>query len=127
MTLAKLIQKGGLLSEAATAIPAIHATQAATVAKIATVAVANPPDTEPEPPATEARQKVIAMLKARPDLRYALATDDADADPVCLVLGIRNTSPDGEALITCALYMGRDRYDPFLLLDLLNRNGDIIQ
>lgn len=77
-----------------------------------------------EPTATEARQKVIAMLKAKPDLRYALATDDATADPVCLVLGIRSVA--GE-LIICELRIPRDRYNPFQLIDLLEKYGSIPQ
>lgn len=77
---------------------------------------------EPLPdPAMEARrQRVLAMLAENPSTRYAVLTDtEADPDIVILALAIR-----GQA--TCELRIPRDRYDPFLLLDLLDRYGGTI-
>ena len=75
---------------------------------------------EPLPdPAMEARrQRVLAMLAANPSARYALVTD-AEADPVILALAIRGRA-------TCELYIPRDKYDPFLLLELIERHGGTV-
>lgn len=123
MTLAKLIQKGGL-AKFATAIPAIPATQqagmAATVARIATVAVANSTNTKAEPmsdPAAETRrQRVLAMLAENPNFRRAVVVDNSDTDPVLLTLAIR-----GQA--TCELAIPAGKFDAFALLALIERHG----
>lgn len=75
-------------------------------------------------PAMEARrQRVLAMLGERPDIRYALITDDrADPEAVILVLAIRGAMQDGST-VTCELRIPREKYDPFLLLDLIERHG----
>ena len=120
MTLSSLIRKrdtGGI----ATAIPAISATQpkgeAATVARIATVAVANPPEAKADTPdpATEARrQRVLAMLADNPALRLAVVCDGA-GDPVPVAVAIRDKG-SVEILIPAA------RFDPFALLELVERH-----
>jgi hypothetical protein len=123
VTLSALIRKGGL-AKAATAIPAISATQhgkaAATVARIATVAVAKPtsPKGEPLPdPAMEARrQRVLAMLAERPDIKYAVVVDNPDTDPVIVALAIRDVG-------TCELVIPAANYDAFALLALIERHG----
>lgn len=83
------------------------------------VAVLQEATSEPlSDPAMEARrQRVLAMLAERPGIRYAVLTDiQADPDAVILTLAIR-----GKA--TCELRIPRDRYDPFLMLDLLDKHG----
>lgn len=69
-------------------------------------------------PAMEARrQRVLAMLAERPDIRYALITDDqADPEAVILALAIRG-------LGTCELCVPQTKFDPFVLLDLIERHG----
>jgi hypothetical protein len=123
MTLSALMKKGAL-REVATAIPATAATEegrkAGKAARVATVAVANPRDEEidalPDPAAEARRQRVLAILAERPGIRYAVLTDiPADPDAVILTLAIR-----GKA--TCELRIPRDRYDPYLLLDLLDKH-----
>ena len=70
-----------------------------------------------DPAAERRRQRALAMLAERPGIRYAVATDtSADPDAVLLTLAIR-----GHA--TCELRIPHDRYDPFLLLDLIERHG----
>ena len=126
MTLAALIRKRES-GKPATAIPATAATEKGdellSVAKIATVAVANSRDdeTDPLPPAAEARwQRVIMMLANNPDIRYAMTTDtDADPEAVILTLAIRDKA-------TCELRIQKAKYDPFLLLDLIHRYGDTV-
>lgn len=124
MTISALIHKGGL-RQVATAIPATDATEerqkAGTVARVATVAVANPPSHETDPlpdSAAEARrQRALAMLAENPTARYAVLTHDTgDPEAVILVLAIRGRA-------TCELRIPRDRYDPFLLLDLIERHS----
>ena len=69
-------------------------------------------------PAAEARlQRVIAMLDARPGMRYAVLTNtEADPEVVIITLAIR-----GKA--ACELHIPRDKYDGVLLLDLIDRHG----
>jgi hypothetical protein len=74
-------------------------------------------DTRPDPTAEARRQRVLAMLAEHPEARYAVLTDThADPDAVLLTLAIRRRA-------TCELRIPRDRYDPFLLLDLIERHS----
>ncbi len=124
MSLADLIRKRPSVG-VATAIPAISATDgqgsAGTVARIATVAVArlrdDETDTLPDPAAEARRQLALAMLAQHPGTRYAVLTDtEADPEAVLLTLAIRGRA-------TCELAIPREKYDPFLLLDLIERHG----
>lgn len=127
MKLAELIRKGGL-RDAATATVATVATlapeNAGSVATVAKVAVANghdaandSSDTLPDPRAEARRQRVLEILAENPTARYAVLTDtQADPEAVLLTLAIR-----GQA--TCEFRIPRARYDPFLLLDLIERHG----
>jgi hypothetical protein len=64
---------------------------------------------------------MIELLAANPSVRYALVTDtEADPEAVILALAIR-----GRAI--CELRIPRNRYDPFLLLDLLDKHGATVQ
>jgi hypothetical protein len=105
MTLSLLIQKGGL-RQAATATPANTATgevkKAETVARVATVAVANPPHQETDAlsdPAAEARRhRVLELLATNQSARYALVTDtEADPEVVILALAIRGSAAASSA------------------------------
>jgi len=69
----------------------------------------------------EARlQKVLSMLDANPDARYAAVTDLRD-DPgaVLLTLAIRGVA-------TCEFRIPREKWDGVLFLDLLDRHGGTI-
>lgn len=75
-------------------------------------------DALPDPAAEARRQRVLAMLAERPGARYAVLTHDPGApDHVILTLAIRGVA-------TCEMSIPRDRYDPFLLLDLIERHGN---
>jgi hypothetical protein len=127
MTLAALI-RGDWNTESvrvATAIPATAATEdgkkTESVARVATVAVANPPNPETDPlpdPVAESRlQRVLAMLE-HPEIRSAVLTDtEANPEAVILVIAIRGVA-------TCELRIPRQKYHPFLLLDLIRRHGE---
>jgi hypothetical protein len=66
------------------------------------------------------------MLADRQAVRYAVLTDtEADPTAVLLALAIRGGMPDG-ATVTCELRIPRAKYDPFLLLELLERHGGSI-
>lgn len=83
------------------------------------VALEQTQDDPPLPdPVAEARlQRVIAMLDARPGIRYAvLANTEVDPGVVIITLAIR-----GKA--ACELHVPRDKYDGVLLLDLIERHG----
>lgn len=73
-------------------------------------------DNLPDPAAEVRRQRVLAMLAERPNIRYAVVVDNPDTDPVIMALAIR-----GQA--TCELRIPREKFDPFLLLDLIERHG----
>jgi hypothetical protein len=62
------------------------------------------------------RQRVLAVLAERPGIKYAVVVDSPDVDPVIVALGIR-----GQA--TCEIRIPREKFDPFLLLDLIERHG----
>ena len=120
MTLSSLIRKRDTGS-IATAIPAISATEpkreSATVARIATVAVASPPAAKaatPDPATEARRQRVLTMLADNPALRLAVVCDGA-GDPVPVAVAIRDKGTI-EILIPAA------RFDPFALLELVERH-----
>ena len=73
-------------------------------------------DALPDPAAEARRQRVQAVLRDSPTVRYAVVTDtDADPDAVIVALAIRGRA-------TCELLIPRDRYDGVLLLDLIERH-----
>lgn len=77
----------------------------------------------PESAAESRRQRVLALLAERPGIRYAVITDtDAHPDAVILALAIRGAMPDGST-VTGELAIPREKYDPFLLLELIERHG----
>jgi len=69
----------------------------------------------PDPAMEARRQRVLAMLAERPGIRYAVVVDNPDTDPVILALAIRGRA-------TCELQIPRAKYDPWLLLDLIERS-----
>jgi hypothetical protein len=63
------------------------------------------------------------MLADRQAIRYAVLTDaEADPEAVILALAIRGAMADGST-VTCELRIPRDRWDPFLLMQHLDRHG----
>ncbi len=71
----------------------------------------------PDPAAEARRRRVLAMLEARPGIRYAVLTDlEADPEVAIVTLAIRGRA-------TCELHVPRDKYDGVLLLDLIERHG----
>jgi hypothetical protein len=60
---------------------------------------------------------VLAILREHPNVQRAVVADDeADPNDVIIAVGIRNVA-------TCELRIPRDKYYPFLLLDLIARHG----
>lgn len=119
MSLAKLIRKRET-GKPANANPAKAANdgqvQGAPLARLAKLALATPPESTNATPADARMDKVISKLHGDPGLRYAVeAHIDADADAVILTLAIRDKA-------ACELRIPRDKYDPFLLLDLIERH-----
>lgn len=127
MTLAALIRgaRAADSGKSATATPATPATlEGAKGRTVATVAVANSmnarTDALPDPAAEARRQRVLAMLAERPGIRYAVLTDtEADSEAAILALAIRGVG-------TCELRIPREKYDPFLLLELIERHGGTV-
>ena len=64
------------------------------------------------------RQKVIAMLETAPDMQRAIYTDaDSDPDNVILTVAVRACQQ------TCELLIPKAKYDPWRLLELIERHG----
>ena len=133
MTLAALIRKREA-GKPANANPARVANDGLAkgrpLAGLAALALAIPTSPEVVPlrdPAAEVRrQRVLAMLAERPDIRYALITDArAEREAVILALATRGAMRDG-SIVTCELRVPRAKYDPFLLLDLIERHGGTV-
>jgi len=77
-------------------------------------------DPLPDPRAEARHSRVVQMLAEHPSARYALITDEAaEPETVILALAIRGRA-------TCELRIPRDRYDPFLLLHLIERHGGTV-
>ena len=58
---------------------------------------------------------VLATLRENPDIRSAIEVIDPDADPVIIAVGIRSVA-------TFEINVPQVRYDPFALLELLNKH-----
>ncbi|MXS83691.1 hypothetical protein [Nitrosomonas oligotropha] len=121
MTLLEIIRKKKL----ATATVATPATDkpvlVPSVAKVASVAVAKqktnkaalPEDAESE----ERRKKVLKMLEDRPEIQRAFVTDtETDSKYVIVTIAIRGQ-------YSFDMQIPKDRYDPFLLLEIIERGG----
>jgi hypothetical protein len=77
-------------------------------------------DPLPDATAEARRQRVLAMLAERPGMRYVVLTDtETDPEAVVLALAIRGVA-------TCELRIPREKYDPFLLLELIERHGGTV-
>ncbi len=64
------------------------------------------------------RQKVIAMLEKSPDTKRAIYTDtDSDPHNVILAIAVRACQQ------TCEMLIPKATYDPWRLLELIERHG----
>ena len=124
MKLSELIRK----KEVATVTVATHATVSPThplsVATVASVNVATETDGKPktlQDKQREARRKkVIAMLEAAPGTQRAIYTDnDTDPHNVILTIAVRACQQ------TCEMLIPKDKYDPWRLLELIERYGQV--
>ena len=123
MKLSQLIRK----REPATATVATLATLAPittpSVATVASVAVANPKTNiascvTQNDESEKRRQRVIAMLEAAPETKRAIYADDtSDPDNVILTVAVRACQQ------TCELLIPKAKYDPWRLLELIERHG----
>jgi len=122
MTLAALIRKR--TTEVATATPAIPATpnvnSSASVAKIATIAVANQQarSTLDDSASNERRDRVLAILEESAGVTYAVVCD-GQGEPVPIAIAIRGVG-------TCEVLVPSDRYDGLMLLDILERHSGTV-
>ncbi len=65
------------------------------------------------------RQKVIAMLEAAPGTQRAVFVDtDSDPHNVILAVAVRHPTP-----ATCEMLIPKAKYDPWRLLELIERHG----
>ena len=121
MKLSELIRK----KEVATVTVATHATvspiHSPCVATVASVNVATATESKPETLLDQQResrrQKVIAMLEAAPGMQRAIYPD-TESDPlnVILAVAIRHVA-------TCEMLIPKAKYDPWRLLELIERHG----
>ncbi len=113
------------------------------LARLATLSLANLPESANRSPATSVstvavanhktgmghiekiidaaearRQKVIAMLNAAPEAKRVIVTDDtSDPDNVILTVAVRACQQ------TCELLIPKAKYDPWLLMALIERHS----
>lgn len=65
------------------------------------------------------REKVIALMIDSPDKQRVYFTDtDSDPDNVILAIAIRHVA-------TCEMLIPKAKYDPFKLLEIIERHGQI--
>jgi hypothetical protein len=89
-----------------------------TVARVATVSVANPGEGETEEAANDTRQqRVEEMLTANPELKYAVVVDDTNADPVTVTVGIRK-------IAVFDLEIPRQSYNGMALLQIIEQYAE---
>ena len=75
---------------------------------------------KPDRAAEERRTRTLQMLKETQSLRYALVVDpEAIREAVIVAMAIRTAQ--GE-VATCELRIPRDKYDPFVFLEALERD-----
>jgi len=121
MKLFELIRK----KDVATVTVATHATvnpiNPPSVATVASVNVATETDGKPKTlldrQREARRQKVIAMLDAAPGTQRAIYVDDA-SDPLNIIVAVAVRD-----LATCELLIPKAKYDPWRLLELIERLG----
>lgn len=126
MSLANLIRKRETVAPA-NANPAKAAndeqSKAGTLARLATLALANSKEEEsttPDPQAEARRERVLRMLQDSPGIAYAVVTDtEVDPDNVILALAIRGRA-------TCELLVPRAKWDGVLFIDLLEKHCGVI-
>ena len=91
------------------------------LAGLATFALANPTEAKteslPDPAAEGRRQRVLAKLADNPALRLAVVCD-GQGDPVPVAVAIRGKG-------TCEVLIPAARFDPFALLELVERHATI--
>ena len=91
------------------------------LAGLATFALANPTEAKteslPDPAAEGRRQRALAMLAGNPALRLAVVCD-GQGDPVPVAVAIRGKG-------TCEVLIPAARFDPFALLELVERHATI--
>ena len=71
----------------------------------------------PDPAAEGRRQRALAMLAGNPALRLAVVCD-GQGDPVPVAVAIRGKG-------TCEVLIPAARFDPFALLELVERHATI--
>ena len=119
MSLANLIRKRET-GKPANANPAKAANDVGvdngTLAGLATLSLANLPESANHSPANEPIEKIISNLGGDSELRYSLETHtDIEPDAVILTLAIR-----GKA--ACELRIPKSRYDGIALLELIEKH-----
>jgi hypothetical protein len=91
------------------------------LAGLATLSLANPTEAKteslPDPAAESRRQRVLAMLADNPARRLAVVCD-GQGDPVPVAIAIRGKG-------TCEVLIPAARFDPFVLLELVERHATI--
>lgn len=86
------------------------------LARLATLALANLPESASSSPADERIEKMIAKLETDPGLRYAMETHaEIDLEAVILTLAIRGKG-------ACELRIPKSRCDAFALLELIEKH-----
>ena len=122
MKLSELIRKREIATATVATLATVPPIHTPSVATVATVAVATEADGKPETlqdrQRETRRQRVIAMLEAAPGTQRATYTDtESDPHNVILTVAVRSCGQ------TCELLIPKAKYDPWRLLELVDRYG----
>lgn len=88
------------------------------VAEVAEVATAQKLETLKDRQREASKQKAISLMNESPDTPRGIFVDDQiDSDNIVVFVAVRSR------METCELTIPRERYDPFKLLELIERLG----
>ena len=119
MRLSEILTKKKIATATVATVTHIHPPS---VASVASVNVANAEKAKPETPMDRqreaSRQRAISLMNASHDTPRGIYVDDQiDPDNVVLFVAVRS------CMQTCELTIPRATYDPFKLLELIERMG----
>lgn len=122
MRLSEILTKKRVATATVATLATVAPKSMPSVATVASVAVANTrtvkTETLKDRQREESRQKAISLMNESPGtLRGIFVDDEIDPDNIVLFVAVRS------CMQTCELLIPRATYDPFKLLELIERRG----
>ena len=122
MRLSEILTKKRIATATVATLATVPLESVPSVATVASVAVANSKvvklETLKDRQREESRQKAISLMNESPDTPRGIFVDDQiDPDNIILFVAVKS------CMQTCELTIPRAKYDPFKLLELIERLG----